>query len=359
MKKILFVLIGLTMSLAPVNMAIEKLGAGPVLSTLLVIGWVLAVAFMPKINILPGVVKNGVEVEVWSDFIASNLFKGIEFILRSVDASGNVLVGKVVHIPQAGTKPTVVKNRSSLPAVAVKRTDTDVTYSLDEYTTDPVIIEDAANVQLSYDKMNDVLGDHIGVLNDIIADSLLLQWAPAALSRMLRSTGTAVGSYMPASTGNRKAYQASDLKAAFVLMNKLKIPKKGRVALMSEDAWSQIELSLTATNSKDFSSYLDAKEGVIGRLYGFDIYTTPTTVVYDNAATPVIKAYGAAGAATDNDAILCWHERFVERAVGEKKFFEDEGSALYYGDLYSGLVRAGGRKRYNDESGVVAIIQIP
>ena len=100
-------------------------------------------------------VKNGVEVEMWSDFIASNLFKGYEFILRSFDASKYVLQGKVVHIPQAGGTPTVVKNRSSLPATAVKRTDTDVTYAIDEFTTDPVIIEDAASVQLSYDKMSD------------------------------------------------------------------------------------------------------------------------------------------------------------------------------------------------------------
>lgn len=359
MKKVILALIGLSLALTPVAMVCDKYGVPPAATALVCLAVMLVVAFTSKKSKLPGVVMNGVEVEMWSDFIASNLFKTWDFILRSFDSSKYVLAGKVVHIPQAGAKATVVKNRSSLPATAVKRTDTDVTYSLDEYSTDPVIIEDAATVQLSYDKMDDVLGDHIGGLNEAMCDNLLIAWAPSVAGSILRSTGTAVASYMPVSTGNRKAYQPSDLKAAMILMNKAKIPKKGRVAVMSEDAWSQIETALSISTNRDFSAYLDAKEGAIGRLYSFDIYTTPSTVVYDNTATPVIKAYGAAGAITDNDAILCWHERFVERSVGEIKFFGQEQAPTFYGDVYSGLIRAGGRKRYNGEAGVVAIIQVP
>jgi hypothetical protein len=312
-------------------------------------------------------VLRAVEVEIWGDYIMSNLFKGWSFIKRSFDASKYVLVGKVVHIPQAGQKPAVVKNRGTLPAVAVKRNDTDVLYALDEYTTDPVIIEDAANVQLSYDKMDDVLGDHTGVLNEACCDNLLIAWAPATASNILRSTGTlaATNCYMPLATGSRRAYLSTDLKRAMILMNKNKVPKQGRVAVMTEDAWNQIEEELRINNSREFSRYVNASEGTldnakgdsIGRLYGFDIYTTPNTVVYDNSATPVVKAYGAIGAAADNDAILCWHERMVERSLGEVKFFGQEQAPLYYGDVYSALVRAGGRKRYNNETGVYAIVQ--
>lgn len=314
------------------------------------------------------VIKYGVEVEMWSDYIASNLFKGFEFVKRSFDASKYVLMGKVVHIPQVGQKPAVEKNRSVLPAVAVKRTDTDVVYAIDEFTTDPVIIEDAANVQLSYDKMDDVLGDHKGVLNETVCDTLLHTWAPSGATRITRSTGTlaAGNTYLPSATGSRRAYTLKDLKNVQTLMSKAKVPKDGRVAVMTEDAWAQIEEDLRISNSRDFSRYNDAaegtlsnkaKEGSIGRLYGFDIYTTPSVVVYDNAATPVLKPYGALGAATDNDAILCWQERMIERAVGEIKFFGQEQAPLYYGDVYSALVRCGGRKRYDNQTGVYAIVQ--
>ncbi|MFQ8805871.1 MAG: hypothetical protein ACLR8Y_13235 [Alistipes indistinctus] len=45
------------------------------------------------------------------------------------------------------------------------------------------------------------------------------------------------------------------------------------------------------------------------------------------------------------------------RCQGDVKFFEDEGNPQYYGDIYSGLVRMGGRKRRADQKGVIAIVQ--
>lgn len=372
MKRLFLILFALVSIAVPIFGIAAEIGIPSSVAPFCVAGVLVsfALAFRKQKNAtqFTPFVKNGVEVEMWSDFIASNLFKGYEFVLRSFDASRYVLQGKVVHIPQAGGAPTVVRNRTSLPAVAVKRTDTDVTYAIDEFTTDPVIIEDAANVQLSYDKMNDVMGDHTGILNETVCDDLLYKWAPAAAARITRSTGTSAAgnTYLPSATGTRKAYTLKDLKNIQTLMNKNKVPKDGRVAVMTEDAWAQIEEDLRVSNSRDFSRYNDAAEGTlsnksrpgsIGRLYGFDLYTTPTVVVYDNTATPVLKAFGALGAATDNDAILCWQERMVERAVGEIKFFGQEQAPLYYGDVYSGLVRCGGRKRYSNETGVYAIVQ--
>ncbi|NBT57479.1 hypothetical protein EBT16_01730 [bacterium] len=76
-----------------------------------------------------------------------------------------------------------------------------------------------------------------------------------------------------------------------------------------------------------------------------------------NAATPVVKAYADPVVATDNDAVLCWCEEVVERAVGEINAFEQIKSPVYYGDIYSFEVRMGGRIRRSDEKGIVAIVQ--
>ena len=45
------------------------------------------------------------------------------------------------------------------------------------------------------------------------------------------------------------------------------------------------------------------------------------------------------------------------RALGQNDFFENLNDPLYYGDVYSTLVRAGGRVRRNDGYGVAALVQ--
>ena len=75
----------------------------------------------------------------------------------AMNADSFVLAGKVVHIPNAGNKPGVQKNRSSLPATITQRTDIDITFPLDEFTSDPVKITNAEKYELSYDKRESVI----------------------------------------------------------------------------------------------------------------------------------------------------------------------------------------------------------
>ena len=99
------------------------------------------------------------------------------------------------------------------------------------------------------------------------------------------------------------------------------------------------------------------KEGVIGKLFGFDLLERSDSTLYTNATPPVPKAVGAAGAATDNMAVLCWQKNQVAKALGSVKFFETIGDAANYGDIYSAEVKMGGRKRRTGGEGVVAIVQ--
>lgn len=303
-------------------------------------------------------VFGAVQKEIWENWIADNLFKGVEFLRNCFRADEYVLMGKVVHIPQAGGAPAVVKNRTSLPATAAKRTDTDVTYPLDEYSTDPVIIPDADKVELSYDKIASVLGDHQGALTETAADNVLIAWSPAGATRILRTTGTTTyAAHTTAATGTRKGFTLADVKAAKVKLDKDKVPGMDRYMLVSSDMWAQLEDELKVTTTRDYSALNDPANGVIAKLYGFNIMTTPNMPVYNNAGTPVVKAYGAAGATTDNEAVLCWHKGALELALGDIKFFENINDPQYYGDVYSALVRMGGRIRRNDEKGIVAIVQ--
>jgi hypothetical protein len=88
--------------------------------------------------------------------------------------------------------------------------------------------------------------------------------------------------------------------------------------------WNQLEDQLGTTNNKDYSRYVDAENGVIAKLYTFNIITTPSMPVYDNASTPAVKAFGTAGSTTDNEMVLCYQEKHLELALGEIKFFENK-----------------------------------
>jgi hypothetical protein len=303
-----------------------------------------------------GVVARAVQVEFWVKYIMERLWKDNAFLQHAYSDDQYVVGGSIVHIPQPGAKPTIVKNRSSFPAAAVRRTDTDITYVLDEYTSDPTHIQDAEKVELSYSKIDSVYGDHAGTLVETVADDFLIKWLTGITSTgIVRTTGAATSAKVSGQTGNRKAYVHADLKKARTLMNLQKVPANDRFHLIEENMADELTDSLTATQYRDFSQYYDAATGVIGKLYGFNIMTRSSVAMA--TAANVINPLGTAVAATNNVVSMCWQKNAVARALGEKKFFEDKNSPLYYGDVYSSLLRAGGRRRRSDDAGIIAIIQ--
>lgn len=300
-----------------------------------------------------------VQKETWVDYIIGNLFKDNSFLTKCYDESDSVLNGTVVHIPQAGARSAVVKNRSSFPGVAVRRTDTDITYALDSYTTDPRHITNAEAVEVSYDKMDSCMSEDVAGLSENIAEEILYKWTATLAGNILRTTGAADAVALSAgATGTRKALKASDLRAAQAKMNKDGIPTNDRYALIPEDMMTQLMADTTLTSSQ-LQLLIDIKEGKVGRLYGFEIMTRATVNVYDNAGTPVPKLPGAATAVSDNLAVLCWQKNQVTKAMGTVDFYENLKDALFYGDVYSTEVRMGGRQRRSNGLGVIAIVQIP
>src|SRR5205085_9811269 len=113
--------------------------------------------------------------------------------------------------------------------------------------------------------------------------------------------------------------------------------------------------SLGDTNAKDFSRYADAANGIIGKLHGFSIMTRSSVLALD--AANALKALGSALAATDNLASLAWHKNSVATAIGDKKLFQNLNDPLYYGDVHSVLLMAGGRVRRSDGKGIYIIKQ--
>lgn len=296
-----------------------------------------------------------IQKEIWEGDIVESLWAENPHLAHCVNADQYVLAGKVVHIPQAGTSPGVKKNRTELPATVTKRTDVDITYAIDEFTSDPVHIPDADTCELSYDKRNSVLLDTKNAINETVGVTMIAAWAPTAASRLIKTTGDAVPGHLNGATGNRKKITLADLKAAQLQFNKDNVPSADRYILIDANMYDQLTDQLTETQHRDFSRAYDEKTGVLGKLYGFNIMQRSYVLAYTGGGS--LKTLGAAGAATDNAAALCWHKASVERALGDVKFFEDQGNPQYYGDIYSALVRMGGRIRRQDNKGVLAIVQ--
>jgi hypothetical protein len=299
-----------------------------------------------------------VQTEIWVRYIMDRLFKDNAFLSKCFNDDQYVVGGRIVHIPQPGAAPTVVKNRSSYPGVAVQRTDNDITYTLDGYTTDPTHITNAEMQEITYDKIGSVFGDHAGFLVQTVADDLIIKWLTGLGSTGILATSggaTAASTWDPTLTGNRKAMVANDLKKASLKMNLQNIPKENRYALLESNMLDQLTSDLTQTQYRDFSQYFDATNNIVGKLYGFNIMER-SSVAYAAVTTNAINPLGAALAATDQPTSLVWQQNAVARALGERRFFERKDDPLYYGDVYSALLRMGGRRRRSDDAGIFAIV---
>lgn len=298
----------------------------------------------------------GTVLEAWAAYIIERFWKDNAFLKNSYDDSQYVLQGRIVHIPQPGAKPAVVKNRNSFPAAAVRRSDTDVLYPLDEYSTDPTHIPNIDKIHLSYSKQDSVLGDHMSVISETVADDMLIKWAANA-TVVATTGGAAAGTVAPVAgqTGNRLGFDHRDLKKLMIRMNVDKVPKQDRFMLFDDNMFEFFYDSLSDTNARDFSRFADAANGVIGKLHGFTIGSRSSVLAATSA--DVINALGAALGATDNLCSIAWYKNSVASAIGDTKLFQDMDNPLYYGDVHSALVMAGGRVRRADAAGVYVIKQ--
>lgn len=296
-----------------------------------------------------------VNQEVWVRDVVANLFPENSFASQSIDDSDYVN-NKTVHIPNAGTPPSVVKNRAFVAggATVTQVTDNDLTYSVDEYTCDPVHISNIEKAELSYSKRNSVMAGAKGKLNDTVYESLPFAWIPGTPVKHA-TTGSAVASHIEGATGNRLAFTVADVKAIGQKFNSQNIPQDGRNILLDSEMYGQLYDSMSDAQKASMQQTFDAKTGNIGMFLGFTFWMRSRVLKTDNVGAK--KEWSAANVATDSAAGIAWHKGSVSRALGLVKFFDNVDDPTYYGDVLSFLARAGGSPRRYDKKGVVLIYQ--
>ncbi len=302
-------------------------------------------------------------IEVWSTEIQDNLYMGNEFMKAATDHSMWVKY-KTVHVPQAGSTSTVEQNRSVFPAAIGSRTDTELTYSLNQYTADPILIQNIEELQISYDKRKSVLMNMMSQLQFVVATQTLYAWAPSGATRIVATSGSTSTLNLPHSTatGSRKMTTIADMTKLKSILDADNIPQQGRIFLAPQYMYNVDILNITGiVQAYQFGTAI-APSGVVARLMGFDIMIRSEVLVYDNTGTPVIKAINGDGslttpATTDQGAALAFHPNYVCHALGTIMPYYNENKAEYYGSLFSAEVMHGASKLRTDQKGIVALVQ--
>lgn len=308
-----------------------------------------------------------IEKEIWSNQLADLLFKeGNEFLELCRKEDDMVLAGKVVHRTNNNEKPGAEKNRTQYPATVTKRSAIDAVYVLDQYTTDPEVIQSAEIIELSYDKSAEMLRSHNAVLLELMAQNALYDWLAADVANnyaaaysAIRTSGDTVLAHLTGATGNRKAFIEADLQKMKFYFNKMKVPANDRYALIPSDMFDQL---ITSLKSKDFAFAKDAINGSVPTLHGFRLIERVDTMRYNNAGTPALKTFDSntglqTEATTDNDSVICWQRDMVTRARGSVQVYFEQASPIYHGDIVSAEIRFKAQKFRADAVGIAAIVQ--
>lgn len=294
--------------------------------------------------------------EDWVGDIEDEVFDGQNsFISMSKNHDGFVN-NKIVHIPQSGTLASVTKNRTVYPATVEQRSDTSLDYTLEDYSVDPVRIDDIEEIQNSYDMRKSIMFQHMNKLKDEIALNTMFDWSTETSAQLVNTTGTDTTAGPKDSTGTRKALLIADIISARILLDEANVPDDGkRILLLPSNMYNDL-FTVQDLLRDDIVDRKTLPSGVQTKILGFNIMKRNFTLNY-NAAGSARKAIGSVVASDDNSAGIAWHPEYVAKALGNTKVFAEENSPIYFGDIVSAQVLFKATRMRSTGDGVVNIIQ--
>jgi hypothetical protein len=298
--------------------------------------------------------------EIWLGDLQKALFANNEFLQFAKNDSAYASY-KTIHIPQSGSKPGIEVNRTTIPATATARTDADYTYNMDWYSTDPIKINHGETQFLSYDKRMDIIDQSVLTLREEMGTQIFYKWAEdiaGTTGATVLTAGAASSTALaPSATGTRNAMDVATLYTAIQTLAEQNIPvNDGNLWLgLSPGMYYQLITDAAVQNADAWGGKAVLPEGAINKIAGVNIYMRTTVNIYDTSA--VIKAPGAAAAATDNLGGLLWHKSMLSVGQSPINVMTKDNDPLFYGDVLSADFFFGGKARRADNKGLVEIVQ--
>lgn len=215
---------------------------------------------------------------------------------------------KVIHLPEVGADPQVLIDNTTYPIATATRTDVDVAVTLKKFDSDNTAISRDELYALAYDKIASVVKQHREKLEEVTSE-----WAAHALAPVSNTAN------MPVVALSSDFYE--DLLALKIKFDKLKIPKKDRILVMSPE---HVEAALRSPTISQFGAFsrqlMNAQEGHIERILGFDVYQFSGNPLYSGGTK---TAFGT----TSGDAsTLAIHGPSCGKAMTEIEFYYQDAS---------------------------------
>ena len=242
--------------------------------------------------------------QVWLNTIVENFFPDNSFAAKSIDDSIFV-ENKTVHIPNAGAPSGVVINRTQKPAQVNQRTDQDLSYDIDELTTNPIYIPEIDKVELSYDKRQSILWNDRMELQKQAHQNLLYRWFVAG--KVIETEGNEREAHTSSTaTGYRKALTKATILKLMTIFNQDDVPATNRYILLDAVMYADLLKDLTEKELSAFLASADAQKGILGNLYGFDIMQR--SQVLRLTGNKALLKWSENATATELAAGLAWQE---------------------------------------------------
>lgn len=237
----------------------------------------------------------GVNKEVWIDVLKESFYDSATgMVLEGIVDWSEFVENNTINYAAIGADPVVLKNNVTWPIVAVQRTDTALTVTLDTYDTTTTRVRNVEEIESSYDKLKSAVKQHKDRLQyDIVREGLwnLAPASNATLTPVITTTGATRTIILPSGTlstaGNRMLLV--DLARAQERLDLNEFPQEGRrLVLHPVHRADLIEQDATL-----FKAFMNIEKGQSLNLFGFEIMPYAQTPLYTKG-TYAKKAFGAA-----------------------------------------------------------------
>ncbi|PLW89989.1 hypothetical protein [Mucilaginibacter sp.] len=257
----------------------------------------------------------GLLKEIWIARLMEKFYPTAAWLQRAQDFSAMV-ENNTINLAEIGADPDVLVNNTTYPVPFADRADVPLQLPLDYYDTKGTVVRNAEAIQLAYNKLDTVIGQHGKALAKAQSAKAAWNFSPTsntADTPVLKTSGKEGVAY---ASGVVVPFGFRDIIAAAQSMDDLNLPQEGRVLVLN----SKHKADLLKEDINIFKGFVNVGTGMIGQLYGFDIYVSTQTATY-NGTTGVKKAYGAAAAGTDVKSSFFFLDTEVMRATGTMDMF--------------------------------------
>jgi hypothetical protein len=223
----------------------------------------------------------------------------------------------VIHLNEIGADPTVLINNTIYPIPTATREDTGLPLALNKYDTTNTRVSVDELYALPYDKPGSVIAQHKAALEEQMGAHNLYTIAPQTGTTALPVLVTSG----PDDGTGRKMLIPADLIRLDRAFNDAKVPKAGRILVLSSEHESDLLTATLTTNPFLATQFQNiATGGVAPMLYSFELHTDLYAPRY-NLTTKARVAFGAASQSTDSYGSVAFSAPDCFRALGTSMMF--------------------------------------